>query len=65
GLALLDLVFGFGEGDLIHGNNEFFAVDEGRIIADFETYSESPYKRCDDFKTIEEWGRALANLWES
>ena len=42
GLALLRLVLGFGEGDLIHGGNESYAVDDGRIIADFETYSESP-----------------------
>jgi len=41
--ALLVLVLGFGEGDLIHGGNESCAVDDGRIIADFETYSESPY----------------------
>jgi len=42
GLALLGLVLGFGEGDLIHGGNESCAVDDDRIIADFETYSESP-----------------------
>ena len=42
GFALLVLVLGFGEGDLIHGGNESCAVDDGRIIADFETYSESP-----------------------
>ena len=42
GLALLGLVLGFGEGDLIHGGNEPYAVGDGRIIADFETYSESP-----------------------
>jgi len=40
--ALLVLVLGFGEGDLIHGGNESYAVDDDRIIADFETYSESP-----------------------
>jgi hypothetical protein len=27
---------------LIHGGDESCAVDDGRIIADFETYSESP-----------------------
>lgn len=42
GLALLALVLGFGEGDLIHGSTESYAVDDGRIIAEFETYSESP-----------------------
>ena len=41
GLALLFLVLGFGEGDLIHGGNKYYAVGECRIIADFETYSES------------------------
>ena len=29
------LVLGFGEGDLIHGGNESYAVDDGGIIADF------------------------------
>ena len=33
--ALLGLVLGFGEGDLIHDGNESYAVDDGRIIADF------------------------------
>src|SRR5690554_5268642 len=42
GLALLGLVLGFGEGYLIHGGNESYAVDDDHIIADFETYSESP-----------------------
>jgi len=42
GLALLVLVLGFGKGHLIHGGNESYAVGDGRIIADFETYSESP-----------------------
>jgi hypothetical protein len=42
GLALLVLVIGFGEGDLIHGGNESYAVGDDRIIADYETYSESP-----------------------
>ena len=42
GLALLGLVLGFGESDLIHGGNESYAVGDGRIIADFEAYSESP-----------------------
>src|SRR5690554_2848195 len=41
-LALLGLVLGFGEGDLIHDGDESYAVGDGRIIADFETYSESP-----------------------
>ena len=35
GLALLALALGFGEGDLIHGGNESYAVDDGRFIADF------------------------------
>jgi len=35
GLTLLGLVLGFGEGDLIHSGNESYAVDDGRIIADF------------------------------
>ena len=35
GLALLVLVLSFGEGHLIHGGNESYAVDDGRIIADF------------------------------
>ena len=35
GLALLVLVLGFGEGHLIHGGNDSYAVDDGRIIADF------------------------------
>lgn len=34
-LALLVLILGSGEGDLTHGGNESFAVDDGRIIADF------------------------------
>src|SRR5690554_3750793 len=42
GLALLGLVLGFGEGYLIHGGNESYAVDDDRIVADFETYSEYP-----------------------
>jgi len=42
GFTLLGLVLGFGEGDLIHGGNESCAVDDDRIIADFETYSEPP-----------------------
>ena len=37
GFALLGLVLGFGEGDLIHGGDESRAVDDDRIIADFET----------------------------
>ena len=41
-LALLGLVLGFGEGDLIHGDTESYAVYDGRIIADFQTYSEPP-----------------------
>src|SRR5690554_4929803 len=41
-LALLGLVLGFGECNLIHGGIESYAVDDGRIIANFETYSESP-----------------------
>lgn len=41
-LELLVLVLGFGEGHLIHGGNESYVVGGGRIIADFETYSESP-----------------------
>jgi len=35
GLALLILVLGFGEGDLIHGSGESCQVDDGCIIADF------------------------------
>ncbi|WP_265734805.1 hypothetical protein [Marinobacter guineae] len=42
GLTFLVLALGFGEGDLIHGGNESYAVGDERIIADFETYSESP-----------------------
>tara|TARA_B100000749_G_scaffold264649_1_gene239125 strand:- start:703 stop:882 length:180 start_codon:yes stop_codon:yes gene_type:complete len=42
GFALLVLVLGFGEGDLIHGGDESYAVGDSQIIADFETYSESP-----------------------
>lgn len=34
GLSLLVLVLGFGEGDLIHGRTESYAVDDSRIIAD-------------------------------
>src|SRR5690606_28431287 len=34
-LALLGLVLGFGESDLIHKSTESYAVDDGRIIADF------------------------------
>ena len=34
-LALLGLVLGFGEGDLIHGSNESYRFGDGRIIADF------------------------------
>jgi len=37
GLALLGLVLGFGEGDLIHGGDEPYAVGDDPIIADFET----------------------------
>ena len=33
-LALLALVFGFGEGDLTHGGGESYPVDDDRIIAD-------------------------------
>ena len=42
GFALLFLVLGFGEGDLIRHGNESCAVADGRIIAHLETYSESP-----------------------
>ena len=41
-LALLGLVLGLVETHLIHGGNEFCAVDDGRIIADLEACSESP-----------------------
>jgi hypothetical protein len=34
-LALLGLVVGFGEGDLVHDGDESYAVDDGRLIADF------------------------------
>ncbi|MED5491103.1 MAG: hypothetical protein VYD45_03115, partial [Pseudomonadota bacterium] len=34
-LALLGLVLGFGEGDLIHGSNESYRFGDGCIIADF------------------------------
>ena len=34
GLSLLVLLFGFREGDLIHGSTESYAVDDSRIIAD-------------------------------
>ena len=34
GLSLLVLELGFGEGDLIHGSTESYAVDDSRIIAD-------------------------------
>lgn len=34
GLTLLVLMLGFGEGHLIHGDNESFAVGGGHIIAD-------------------------------
>jgi hypothetical protein len=37
GFALLGLALGFREGDLIHGGTESYAVDDGRIIANFET----------------------------
>ncbi|WP_206478132.1 hypothetical protein, partial [Halomonas sp. KRD171] len=33
-LSLLVLVLGFGEGDLIHGSTESYAVDDSRIITD-------------------------------
>ena len=39
--ALLVLVLGFAEGHLIHGGNESYVVDDGLVIADFKTYSES------------------------
>lgn len=42
GLTLLGMVLGFGEGDLIHSGTESYAVDDGCINADFETYLESP-----------------------
>ena len=41
-VSFLGLVLGFGEGNLIHDGTESRAVDDGRIIADFETFSESP-----------------------
>jgi len=34
-LALLGLVLGFGEGDLIHGSNESYRFGDGCIITDF------------------------------
>ncbi|CAD5250957.1 hypothetical protein HALO113_120036 [Halomonas sp. 113] len=34
GISLLVLVLGFGEGDLIHGSTESYAVDDSRIITD-------------------------------
>ncbi|MBE0465108.1 hypothetical protein, partial [Halomonas colorata] len=33
-LSLFVLVLGFGEGDLIHGSTEPYAVDDVRIIAE-------------------------------
>jgi hypothetical protein len=41
-LALLGLVLGLGETNLIHAGNESCALDDGRILADFEIYSEFP-----------------------
>lgn len=41
GFAILGLVLGLGEGDLIHSDTGSYAVDGARIIANFETYSES------------------------
>lgn len=29
-------------GELVHGETESYAVEDGRIIANFETYSASP-----------------------
>lgn len=40
GFALIVKVPGFGEGHLIHGGKESYAVGDSRIIADFENYSE-------------------------
>ncbi|MGX1199786.1 hypothetical protein [Marinobacter sp. MBR-105] len=39
GFAFLGLVLDFGEDGLIHGATEFYAVDSGRVIPDFEIYS--------------------------
>ena len=41
-LSLLVLVLGFGEGDLIHGSTESYAVDDSSIIADGSDFSELP-----------------------
>ena len=40
--TLLVLILGFGEGDRLHDDNESCAIDDGRIIAGFKTYSELP-----------------------
>ena len=42
GFTLFGLVLGFGEGNLVHGGNESCGVGDGRIISDFESYSEAP-----------------------
>jgi len=51
-LALLGLVLGFGEGDLIHGSGEFCAVDDGRIIADFGDLFRGSLEKCKGYFTV-------------
>ena len=45
-LALFGLVLGFGEGDLVHGRNESYRLDDGRIIADFGGLFRTSLTQC-------------------
>lgn len=40
GFAILGLVLGLGEGDLIHSGTGSYVVDDARIVTNFEIYSE-------------------------
>lgn len=62
--ALLVLVRGFEEGDLIHGGTESYAVDDGRIIGDFEIIHGPPYVMLANEQTPENNKAAAEKTWK-
>ncbi|TMU17806.1 SDR family oxidoreductase, partial [Halomonas sp. ATBC28] len=51
-LSLLVLVLGFGEGDLIHGSTESYAVDDSRIITDGSDFFRASLVKHSDINRI-------------
>ncbi|VXB22468.1 hypothetical protein HALO153_120031 [Vreelandella titanicae] len=50
-LSLLVLVLGFGEGDLIHGSTESYAVDDSRIITDGSDFFRASLRISNSWRT--------------